>query len=86
MVLLILWAPVWFRSSRLSTTRAPTASAEPGRLGQGRRPADELGQQAIELAQNAGSSRARVIECGQIIQCRDEGFGHIAATIGTKPA
>ena len=40
MVLLILWAPVWFRSSRLSQTVAPTCSDSRGASVSGLRTTD----------------------------------------------
>ena len=47
--LLILWEPVWLRSSRLSRTRQPSSADEVGALGEQRRAARVVAQQAIEL-------------------------------------
>ena len=58
MALLILWAPVWFRSSRLSRTRAPTSadSLGAGESGVGR-PTYSLASTS-KSCQKAGSERA----------------------------
>ena len=48
--LLILWLPVWLRSSRLSSTRTPSSSDSRRALGERRRAAGVVAQQAVELA------------------------------------
>ena len=47
--LLILWLPVWLRSSRFSSTRQPELGAEALALGEDRRPAGVVAQQVVEL-------------------------------------
>ena len=47
--LLILCEPVWFRSSRLSSTRHAELLRQAARLGEGRGPAGVVAQQAVEL-------------------------------------
>ena len=47
--LLILWLPVWLRSSRFSRTRQPELGAEPVALGEERRAAGVVAQEVVEL-------------------------------------
>ena len=56
--LLILCEPVWLRSSRLSSTRQPSSAGQVGALGEQRRPAGVVAQQAVELARKPGSAHA----------------------------
>ncbi len=80
-VLLILWAPVWFRSSRLSTTRGAGLRAEARGLGERRGPAHELREQAVELRPERGIGPRGVVQRGQLVQRRDERLGHVAAAV-----
>src|SRR3954447_12926629 len=98
--LLILWAPVWRRSSRLSQTSEPAASdrrraryrgvgrpGQPrGRGGwiQGGRRAGVVAEQGGELA---GERRVRPrLEPGalQLVERRDQRLRHIAAAVGAE--
>ena len=84
-VLLILCAPVWFRSSRLSQTGAPTRSREPRRDAQRRRPSDVVraaGRRA--RARNAGSRMRRVERRLELVERGDQRLGHVAAAEGAE--
>ena len=57
--LLILCAPVWQRSSRLSQTRQPSVSGEPRGVGERRGPAHEVAQARRELGRGRRGRAAR---------------------------
>ena len=52
--LLILWEPVWLRSSRLSSRRRPSCSPRLWHSVSGRRPAGVVAQQRVELGAEGG--------------------------------
>ena len=83
-VLLILCAPVWFRSSRLSTTVRAGLGAEPGRLGQRRGPAHELRQQRLVLRPEGGIAADAVVQRREIVERGDERLGHVPPAVGTE--
>ena len=84
--LLILCEPVWLRSSRLSSSRRPSSSAEVGALGEQRGPAGVVAQQPVVLAPEPRVG-PRLAEGGlELLAGRDERLGHEQAAEAAEPA
>ena len=79
MVLLILCAPVWFRSSRLSRMRAPpTSSRQALGVVDRARAADVVREVVLEFGDEGRVDARRVVGGGQFLQRADQGLGHEA--------
>ena len=86
-VLLILCAPVWFRSSRLSQICAPPhCSRQPLGKIQRRRAADVVLQQVVQLGLKRRVLPGLVILRRQLIEGPRQRLRHIPAAKGAKPA
>ena len=59
---------------------------EAGGRGERRGPADELGQQRVELRPERRIRPGRVVERGQIVERGDQRLGDVAAAVGTEPS
>ena len=87
MVLLILCAPVWFRSSRLSRMRAPpTSLAEPLGVVDRARAADVVREVAFEFGDEGRIDACGVVGGGQFLQRPDQGLGDEAAAEAAEMA
>ena len=75
MALLILWAPVWARSSRLSRTVTPRASERRRASKSGVGPADEVGQPSLELGRKLRIVPGAFELLGQFGQGRHQSLG-----------
>ena len=88
--LLILCEPVWLRSSRLSSSRSPSCSAETVALGERRWSAGVVAQQVVELGAEGGVGPGRAeggleLEAGRHERLGDEPAAELAeAAVGRR--
>ena len=83
-VLLILCAPVWLRSSRLSTTVAPASAPSRGASVSGEGRPTNSASSASYSAQKARIAADAVVQRREIVERGDERLGHVPAAVGTE--
>ena len=87
MVLLILCAPVWFRSSRLSRMRAPpTSCAQPRGVVDRARAADVVREVVLEFGDEVRVDARGVVGGGEFVQRPDQRLGDEAPAVAAEMA
>ena len=84
--LLILCAPVWFRSSRFSQMRAPRLLAQPLGEVEGRRPADVVAAEPLEVGGEGRVGAGGLVPGGELVERAHHGLGDEPAAEVAEPA